>query len=78
MARVYYVSSYFWDRAMDSGIITDKAAIHWKTSPGVRGAGTRGQECAGGVLLCCQQCLKADWGCIAVLQLAHVHWQWYM
>jgi apyrase len=37
MARVYYVSSYFWDRALDSGIISDKNAISWKTSPGVSG-----------------------------------------
>lgn len=35
MARVYYVSSYFWDRALDSGIIADKKATSWKTSPGV-------------------------------------------
>lgn len=35
MARVYYVSSYFWDRALDSGIIADKQATSWKTSPGV-------------------------------------------
>lgn len=35
MARVYYVSSYFWDRALESGIIADKGAIAWKTSPGV-------------------------------------------
>jgi hypothetical protein len=35
MVRVYYVSSYFWDRASESGIIADKAAIDWKTSPGV-------------------------------------------
>lgn len=35
MARVYYVSSYFWDRALDSGIISDPQAISWKTSPGV-------------------------------------------
>eukprot|EP00878_Enallax_costatus_P034916 GHUV01038861.1.p1 GENE.GHUV01038861.1~~GHUV01038861.1.p1 ORF type:complete len:200 (+),score=53.83 GHUV01038861.1:122-721(+) len=34
MPRVYYVSSYFWDRAQDSGIIADKNAIEWKTSPG--------------------------------------------
>ncbi|WIA38219.1 hypothetical protein OEZ86_001563 [Tetradesmus obliquus] len=34
MARVYYVSSYFWDRASESSIIADKAAIEWKTSPG--------------------------------------------
>lgn len=34
MARVYYVSSYFWDRALDSGIIADKKATSWKTSPG--------------------------------------------
>lgn len=36
MARVYYVSSYFWDRALDSGIISDKEAISFKTSPTVR------------------------------------------
>ncbi|KIZ06578.1 hypothetical protein MNEG_1382, partial [Monoraphidium neglectum] len=34
MQRVYYVSSYFWDRALDSGIITDKSAIEFKTTPG--------------------------------------------
>jgi apyrase len=35
MKRIYYVSSYFWDRAQDSGIIADKNALQWKTSPGV-------------------------------------------
>jgi hypothetical protein len=40
MARVYYVSSYFWDRALDSGIIADPKAISWKTSPGVSEAST--------------------------------------
>lgn len=34
MERVYYVSSYFWDRAEDAGIITDRNAINWVTSPG--------------------------------------------
>lgn len=33
MARVYYVSSYFWDRASDTGIIEHAEAIEWKTSP---------------------------------------------
>jgi hypothetical protein len=36
MGRVYYVSSYFWDRALDSGIIASKDAIEWKTSSAVR------------------------------------------
>lgn len=45
MARVYYVSSYFWDRALESGIINDKKAIAWKTSPAVRMMrGIRGQD----------------------------------
>jgi len=39
MQRVYYVSSYFWDRALESGIIDDKAAIEWKTSPAVSASG---------------------------------------
>ncbi|GFH11286.1 uncharacterized protein HaLaN_06761, partial [Haematococcus lacustris] len=29
----YYVSSYFWDRAVDSGIITDSSALTWPTTP---------------------------------------------
>ncbi|KAF8062083.1 APY2 [Scenedesmus sp. PABB004] len=33
MARVYYVSSYFWDRALEAGIIADAAATEWSTSP---------------------------------------------
>ena len=32
----YYISSYFWDRAIDSGIISDERALTWKTTPGVR------------------------------------------
>jgi len=39
MSRAYYVSSYLWDRALDAGIIGDKAAIEWKTSPAVGGWG---------------------------------------
>lgn len=40
--RQYYVSSYFWDRAMDTGIITDPKAISWPTKPEVgAAAGTR-------------------------------------
>lgn len=45
--RVYYVSSYFWDRAVDSGIISDAAAISWKTSPkdfAAKGAAACGKE----------------------------------
>lgn len=45
MARVYYVSSYFWDRAQDSGIISDKAAISWKTSPGVSDSVSTATSC---------------------------------
>lgn len=30
----YYVSSYFWDRAIESGIITDERALSWKATPG--------------------------------------------
>lgn len=46
MARVYYVSSYFWDRAQDSGIIADNNAIEWKTSPGVSSPGMTGRVIA--------------------------------
>ncbi|GLC70971.1 hypothetical protein PLESTF_001056400 [Pleodorina starrii] len=31
--RQYYVSSYFWDRASETGIIKDADAIMWPTSP---------------------------------------------
>jgi hypothetical protein len=44
MARVYYVSSYFWDRALDSGIISDKEAISFKTSPTVRRGEPQGKR----------------------------------
>jgi hypothetical protein len=43
MKRVYYVSSYFWDRALESGIITNKSAPHWRTTPGVRPWRPRGR-----------------------------------
>lgn len=29
----FYVSSYFWDRATDAGIIGEKAAITWTLKP---------------------------------------------
>mmetsp|Transcript_4525 Transcript_4525/g.7673 ORF Transcript_4525/g.7673 Transcript_4525/m.7673 type:complete len:453 (+) Transcript_4525:180-1538(+) len=29
----YYVASYMWDRAMDSGVIRDEKALTWKTTP---------------------------------------------
>ena len=29
----FYVSSYFWDRATDAGIITDENAISWVLKP---------------------------------------------
>eukprot|EP00798_Chlamydomonas_sp_ICE-L_P015737 gene15739-21859_t len=32
-ARTYYISSYFWDRAQDSGIISDAKASSFKTVP---------------------------------------------
>ncbi len=31
----YYVSSYFWDRALDTGIIKDEKALVWTTAPSV-------------------------------------------
>lgn len=31
--RAFYVSSYFWDRAIDSGIIADKQAISFQITP---------------------------------------------
>lgn len=34
MQTVYYISSYFWDRAIDSGIIHDPDANSWPTTPG--------------------------------------------
>ncbi|KAI8468567.1 MAG: nucleoside phosphatase family-domain-containing protein [Monoraphidium minutum] len=33
MKRVYYISSYFWDRAEDAGIISDPDAFEWATTP---------------------------------------------
>lgn len=45
--RVYYVSSYFWDRATDAGIISDHHAIDWKTTPAEfaqRAAGVCGKK----------------------------------
>ncbi|KAK9807066.1 hypothetical protein WJX72_012473 [[Myrmecia] bisecta] len=31
--KAFYVSSYFWDRAIDAGIITDEKAITWTLKP---------------------------------------------
>ncbi len=36
----YYISSYFWDRAFDTGIIKDERAAVWTTSPSVSGVCT--------------------------------------
>lgn len=33
--KVFYISSYFWDRALDIGIIKDKDASKFETTPNV-------------------------------------------
>lgn len=80
MARVYYVSSYFWDRALDSGIISDPKAISWKTSPGV--SNTDGKQlavlagiCGSRCLLCrlCKAQLTACLSCLSTCQF--VFWE---
>jgi hypothetical protein len=52
MGRFYYVSSFFWDRAADAGIITRPDAIEWRTTPQARPAAGaamgRGAGAAGG------------------------------
>jgi hypothetical protein len=35
MRRVYYVSSYFFDRAVESGIVRKPGAAEWRTTPRV-------------------------------------------
>ncbi|KAI8475039.1 MAG: nucleoside phosphatase family-domain-containing protein [Monoraphidium minutum] len=47
MKRVYYVSSYFFDRAVEAGIIPDKGAINFGTTPkefARRAAGVCGKD----------------------------------
>ena len=40
----FYVSSYFWDRATDAGIIGEKSAITWTLKPNDFSAAA-GQAC---------------------------------
>ncbi len=43
--RTYYVSSYFWDRATESGIIKEASAVSWPASIKVGEEGpTEGRE----------------------------------
>ncbi len=44
MHSEYYVSSYFWDKGMETGIIKDPKAIMWAATPNVSAASTQAAD----------------------------------